>query len=323
MSQATSDLQSSIQVLTLTTGLYLVSVTSATPRRSGDDAELVLPAIHVGPGPGVSSQQIEMMTGPRNNGSWLCETRDMVVVRVSKGPANLLLTSLRTADMPNMDVEVRRLDAKQAGATPNLKPTGEPIGAGSSPLSPSGPSDAEASAGAPVSSRIDLHLQNRGDASFIDSLWAGELGERLAIEAFAIHALEHVRPEQTEYKAWMENGAETEWIAGGKGCGTWGQGLALTGFAVRLKGRAVAHLNCEYRGAFSSGRIVGPVKNGAPCLGADGDRLEAIQVLVGEPQRESERQHTKVSEIEPATLSRSEEARKVGPRFSVFRDAAN
>src|SRR5580700_392141 len=102
MSQSTSDLQSSTQVLTLTTGLYLVSVTSATPRRLGDDAELVLPAIHVGPGPGVSSQQIEMMTGPRNNGSWLCEIRDMVVVRVSKGPANLLLTSLRTADMPNM-----------------------------------------------------------------------------------------------------------------------------------------------------------------------------------------------------------------------------
>ncbi len=322
MSETSDGLQSSAQVLTLTRGLYLVSVTSATPRKLGDDAELILPAIHVGPGPGASSQQIELMTGPRNSGHWLCEARDTVIVKVSKGPAHLLLTSLRTEDMPNMEVEVRRLDAKREDS-PAVRAPPPAAAALDEPLRPAvlAPGARNGEGGA-VRSRIDLHLQNRGDVSFTDSFWAGELGERLAIEAFSIHALERVETDQFEYRASMENGLETDWVTGGVSCGSRGQGVALTGFAVRLKARGAGDLDCEYRGAFSSGKIVGPVRNGAPCHGDEGDRLEAIQVLMVERPFEDDRAAPGVPRGAVAVQASAEEGPKLGPRFSVFRDAA-
>jgi hypothetical protein len=322
MNEPSNGLQSTAQVLTLTRGLYLVSVTSATPRKLGDDAELILPAIHVGPGPGVSSQQIELMTGPRNTGHWLCEARDTVIVKVSKGPAHLLLTSLRTEDMPNMEVEVRRLDARREDSPAlQVRPPAAPVLDGSSHpafLTPA----ARNGEGVAVRSRIDLHLQNRGDVSFTDSFWAGELGERLAIEAFSIHALERVETDQFEYRASMENGLETDWVAGGDSCGSRGQGVALTGFAVRLKARGAGDLDCEYRGAFSSGKIVGPVRNGASCHGEEGDRLEAIQVLMVERQAEDEHPTAPRALIGADVAHAAAEAPRLGPRFSVFRDAA-
>ncbi|HEV2362724.1 MAG TPA: hypothetical protein VGS12_00850 [Caulobacteraceae bacterium] len=307
MDQPSTGLQSTVQVLTLTRGLYLVSVTSAAPRKIGDDAELVLPAIHVGPGPG-ATQQIELMTGPRNNSPWLCEPRDMVIVKVTKGPANLLLTSLRGQDMPNMEVEVQRLEPRGRAAVDVAAAAPAPATAPAPPRAAA----PEASGDAPV--RIDLHLQNRGDVSFTDAFWAGELGERLAIEAFAITPLERVAAEDIEYKALMENGVETEWASGGEGCGSRGQGVALIGFAVRLKGAAAGAFDCEYRGSFSSGKIVGPVRNGAPCHADDNSKLEAIQLQISERAAQ-----LPLPRRTPAA-ARASENKPVGPRFSVFRD---
>ncbi|HEV2363647.1 MAG TPA: hypothetical protein VGS12_05540 [Caulobacteraceae bacterium] len=321
MSEAAPGLLSSVQVLTLTRGLYLVSVTSATPRRLGDDAELILPAIHVGPAPGASAQQIELMTGPQNNGHWLCEMRDMLVVKVSKGPANLLLTSVRTEQAPDMQIGVQRLDGRKnasAATSPPAPMSPEP----GWPAAPSFAAAAPEGSAAAARSHIDLHLQNRGEVSFTDTIWAGELGEGTAIESFVIRALERARPDQIEYKGLTEAGEETDWIDAGSPCGSRGKGEALTGFAVRLKESANAGLECEYRGAFSSGKTIGPVRDGALCRGDDGDRLQAIQVQVTSRRPPASEAGSAI--IGPVLPLHARPARRppIGPRFSVFREIA-
>ena len=84
---------------------------------------------------------------------------------------------------------------------------------------------------------------------------------------------------------------------------------------------------CEYRGSFSSGRIVGPVRNGALCRSEPGDRLEAIQLfIVPRSATDSPGAPTSVNGLPPTDEARAVETRAppstrpTGPRFSVFRD---
>jgi hypothetical protein len=80
---------------------------------------------------------------------------------------------------------------------------------------------------------------------------------------------------------------------------------------------------CEYRGAFRSGKSVGPVTNGALCkaLGAD-DYHEGIQLTVvrrrASPKIASA--ETTPAEVMEAATAR---ARRIGPKFSIFRENAH
>jgi hypothetical protein len=335
MDQNNGALTASAQNLTLNKGLYLISIKSASPRRVGDDAEFYIPAIHVGPAPGAPAGQMEILSGPRNNGHWLFEDRDMVVVKISSGPANVLLMTLRADSMPNLEVAVQRIDGKSnsasvqpAAAQPAAAAIGLPAPAPADPArglvptasTPPRPPMRDAQGRTPLRTEIKLHIQLRGDVKYVDNFWAGALGERLAIEAFNITPLEGLQPDQIEYKALTESGVETGWISGGGDCGSRGHGLALNGFAVRLKSGQTASYDCEYRGSFSSGKIVGPSKNGAPCRGEPGDKLEAIQLLIVERSANEALTGVTPPPPRPAIEAPAVESRPPGPRFSVFRE---
>jgi hypothetical protein len=167
-----------------------------------------------------------------------------------------------------------------------------------------------------LSVRLDMHIQRKGDVSYTNTFWSGALGERCAVEGFAIQPLADLRADQIEYSAVAENGQETGWITGGMLCGSRGLGLALSGFSIRIRPEAQARFQCEYRGAFASGRILGPSRNGAPCKAEAGDRLEAIQLFI------LPRDLTDVSAEQPAPAVPAPPPRVIGPRFSVFRETA-
>jgi GT2 family glycosyltransferase/glycosyltransferase involved in cell wall biosynthesis len=335
-------LTASVEVLTLTKGLYLFRVRSTVPTRIGEEAELTLPAIHVGSGPGSPDDEIEIMTGPRTKGTWLCEPRDMLVLKVAKGPATILLTSLRTAGLSPLDVEVQRLDnlsvtpplglpipepfrreAAPSSAPPALPviPTRSPISG--APANGQG-ANGQGANGQGVPLKIVAHIQNRGDVPFVDAAWAGFVGEHLWIESFAITPLGLIAPDEIEYKGLTATGVETPWVGGGASCGTRGVGVPLIGFSVRLKPKGgVARFDCEYTGAFLSGKILGPFRNGAPCRSsAPDDALEGIRLTLVERADSAERP----SASEPADFETPEGEAKarppIGPRFSIFREAA-
>jgi hypothetical protein len=113
--------------------------------------------------------------------------------------------------------------------------------------------------------------------------WVGDHGAGEGIEAFGIRPLEALAAADIEYKGLGTNGRETPWVSDARLCDGDGEGLALTGFAVRLAPHLRDRFDVVYEGAFIEGGVVGPIQNGAPCAAeAAGDRLEAIRVRLVE-----------------------------------------
>ena len=312
-------LTASVRPLTVPEGLYLFYVRVATPTRSPQAENLMLPALHVGLGPGITSNRAEFIPGPRANGTWLYEPGSILIARISDGPATLLLTSVQASEGPALDVEIERLDVRSpAGREASRVPPQRPPAANLIPKPTATPLSAEVTNPdtTPVISGLRLqivtHVRNRGDLSFAGGAWAGRVEKGMWIESFSIAPLDVISASDIEYKGLTSNGFETPWVAGREACGTRGRGIPLIGFAVRLKPTGVsARYDCEYSGYFQSGVIIGPVKNGAPCRSTTpGDPLEGIQLRIVERQSAF------------ANIDVPHEHRTTGPHFSKLREEA-
>jgi hypothetical protein len=281
--EAGGRITATVEPLTLAAGLYLFSVRGgAAPTQVGG---LLLPAMQVGAGPGMPENGVEIMPGPGMSGSWLCNPGDRLVAKVTNAAAPVLLTSIRTADMTPLLIAVENLDARKDDSA-GTRPTAQAIAPAVQPQLPEAP-PALAPETPDIPLQIVAHVQNRGDVPFINASWAGFAGQRLAIEGFSLSPLRKIAASEVEYKALSATRSETPWVNGGALCGTRGKGLPLVGFCIRVKPQADGkRYDCEYSGTFASGKVVGPVRNGAPCWStAPGDFLEALQVkIVERPQ---------------------------------------
>ena len=130
-----------------------------------------------------------------------------------------------------------------------------------------------------VGAEIVLHIEREGDCSYREAGWAGKPGERRYIEAFGIRPLEAFAAADIEYKAFGPNGRQTPWVSNGALCGTRDHNLPLTGFAIRLAPHLRDRFEVVYEGAYVEGGVIGPSRNGEPCLPAIlDDRLEAMLI---------------------------------------------
>jgi hypothetical protein len=345
MPEPSIGLTASVQLLTLNKGLYSFSVQQAAPSRINDDHDLILPAVQVAVAPGIDSGQVEFMTGLRREGAWLIDSADILIAKIKVAGTQVLVTSYSARGSAPLSIHVERIDVRRPATAGAALPTTTPLAALSS-SSPIAGLDAPGSAAVAalrdrsddlvtggearfaedgrriVRTQITAHISMRGDVSFVDETWAGVMGERLPIEAFSIRPLELLSADDIEYKALTEKGVETPWISSGQFCGTRQMNLWLSGFAVRLKGKAAKAFDCSYRGSFRSGAIIGPLTNGAPLRSAAlDDVLQAIQVTItetGPSQVEAPR-----TPLPPPAATEPEAAiaaRPIGPRFSVFRE---
>ncbi len=130
-----------------------------------------------------------------------------------------------------------------------------------------------------IQTEIVLHMERLGDQRFPGQGWIGNRGKKLRIEAFSIRPIETLVARDIEFKALGPQGRQTPWVTDAKLCGTRGQGLPLTGFAVRLASHISDRFDVVYQGAFFESGVVGPNRNGEPCVPpiAD-DPLEAINL---------------------------------------------
>jgi hypothetical protein len=132
-----------------------------------------------------------------------------------------------------------------------------------------------------IRTEIVLHMERIGDQRFAGQGWVGNRGRKLRIEAFSIRPTERLAASDIEFKGLGPNGRETPWVTDAKLCGTRGQHLPLTGFAVRLAPHVGDRFDVLYKGAFFESGIAGPHRNGALCISAIADDpLEAINVRV-------------------------------------------
>jgi hypothetical protein len=263
------------QPLTVGPGLYLFRVRSGAPTTSAGRTDIPLPAVNLTVVPDGSPGNVEFMSAPNGSGTWLRNPSDMVVARVADGVATLLLTSLRNPGGPLLSIEVERLGKQEIPAEPDAAITEASVAGLSTPID-------EPLSSPGLRAELCLHIQRRGDRVFTTPAWAGFRGERIWIESFSINPLEIISVDQIEYKGLTATGYETPWLSKGTLCGTRGKSMPLLGFAVRLKPQSGGQLfDCEYTGAFLSGAVVGPCRNGAPCVSAQSDDpLEAMQLRI-------------------------------------------
>ena len=132
-----------------------------------------------------------------------------------------------------------------------------------------------------IETEIILHIEQLGDCRSAGGGWVGNREKRLRVEAFSIRPVETLRSRDIEYKALGPGRRQTPWVTDAKLCGTRGQSLPLTGFAVRLAGAALERFDVIYEGAFFESGTIGPHRNGELCTPpiAD-DPLEAISVRI-------------------------------------------
>ena len=274
-------LSASVQVLPLPPGLYLFSVKSASPPPVSG-YQISLPALHVGLGPGVRSDQVEFIAGPSTHGAWLFSAGDLLVTKINGTGATLILNSVRAPGGEVLSIGVEKLEGRaDILASPAVLASASKVPAlasseGAKPLFKSEGDDL------PLSVAIGAHLRKRGDMTFANVPWAGRVATGLWIESFSVKPLEHFAPGDIEYKGLTGSGFETPWMSDAKMCGTKGMATPLVGFAIRLRpSPAAAAYDCEYSGYFQSGTTVGPLRNGAPCRSnVANDSLEGIQVRI-------------------------------------------
>lgn len=310
---------STVEIITLNKGVFVFTVKNAAPTRTGDDGGLYLPAVHVGLGPGVPPENVEIMPGIRNAAGWLYERMDVLILKVNVSGSHLVITSLRGQGMAPLNLNVERMDdgrdrAALSGppATPKLPPP--------NPKPSAIPNQMVADPGrSRVRVQVQLKLARERTVSSTDLGWVGAIGEQLAIEGLAILPLEAISADRLQYKALAADGYETPWTSGGATCSAIGTGAPLIGFAIRLVNGAETMFDVLYRGAFRSGVIVGPVANGAPCQlkGKEQAVLDAIELIIvskGQPQQP----------VQPPAMANAPEqpqaVRALGPKFSIFRD---
>jgi hypothetical protein len=251
-------------IVRLEEGLYALDI-SATPglpsRRSG----VALPAIHLSAPPAGRNASVEIIGASGEAAAWIGHDGGTVVVKSPPGGGNLWVTAYGFPDdvvVPPV-VEPRRLDRPRSNS--RVPPSLDVV-----VIEPD-----------EIRTEIVLHMERLGDRRFSGEGWIGNRGRKLRIEAFSIRPTDTLAAGDIEIKGLGPSGRETPWVSDGKLCGTRGQHLPLTGFAVRLAPHVDDRFDVLYEGAFFESGVAGPYRNGALCIPAIADDpLEAINVRV-------------------------------------------
>ena len=250
-------------VIRLEPGLYALEI-AGTPDLPGRISNRALPVIQVSAPPGGQAGCVEIIGASGDAAQWIGHGGGTVVVKSPPGGGSVWVTAFGDPDdAPTPPwVEPHPIDRWSSnGAAP------EPLGVITEPEE--------------IRTDIVLHVERLGDRRFAGQGWVGNRGRKLRIEAFSIRPIEGLAANDIEVKGLGPHGRETPWVGGARLCGTRGQRLPLTGFAVRLSPHLGHRFDVAYEGAFFESGIVGPFRNGELCIPplAD-DPLEAINVRV-------------------------------------------
>lgn len=256
-----------VRMLKLDEGLYALRV-GRIDGSPGDISGMTVPIAHVSAPFAEDGNGVEIVASFPRRGPWIEQEGGTVILRSPIDGGYLIVTVYGQPDQPATApaLDLRRLDRAGEGAVAAL-----------------GDEDDSPDTGEPrdLPTEILLHIEGAGDRLFPGRGWVGALGRKLRIEAFSIRPLERLSPSDIEFKGFLPNGTETQWVHGGILCGTRGRGLPLTGFAVRVAPQLADRFEVMYQGSFFSSGISGVHRNGEPCRASTGnDPLEAVNIRV-------------------------------------------
>lgn len=307
-------LMSTAEFLTLARGLYHFSVMStgeSTARKTP-----LLPALQIVTAPGQARNSVDYVSAPGSEHQWLRSDKDSVILKVNDDSVKVVVMSLTAPGLAPLHIDVRKLDGEH-GATAfaqEAAPSPASIVPGQPPVAP-----ADATL---LRAQIVAHVEYAGDVIGMDQTWVGTPDATRAIECLTITPMTGISPSVIEIKTLSATGAETPWTDQGRPCGSRGKATPLLGFAIRQKPDAAARFTCAYSGRFASGRIVGPVADGALCVSPlANDRLVGVWLHIVDHAAQPARIAMNIDTIR-GDLRTLGNAVPSGPRFSPFREHA-
>lgn len=314
MPEAGNALMSTAEFLTLARGLYHFSVMPTGQRAAGGVP--MLPALQILGAPGQNSKDIEVVSAPGAEQQWLRSGEDSLILKVNSDSAKVVVMSLTAAGLTPLHIDVRKLDGEQGAyafaEAHSLAPQAHAV-AGQPPVA--------APDASLLRAQIVAHVECVGDVIGMDQAWVGAADASRAIECLTITPMTNIAPAMIEYKVLSATGAETPWTDQGRPCGSRGRATPLLGVAIRQKHDAARRFVCEYTARFASGRVVGPLHDGAMCVSPlANDRLVGLWMHIVD--------HVAPKSFVPqqgAQAHRQEapaRAQALGPRFSAFREVS-
>lgn len=272
----TNTLPVATSVVRLDPGLYAVEITAEPTAEDGGTPRP--PLVWLAQAPSGPGPRLDLLTVGGSGDQWLDDTDKIVAVRSPASGSILMATAFGSPDRPPVSpsIIVRPL----AEAAPQIQVRAAPPAmAQARPATPAPMPVIRA----PAEIRIEVtaHIERVGDRAFPGSTWVGTPGAQQRVEGFSIRPLQELQPSEIEYKALHPGGVETEWLPGPQFCGTRGQSLPITGFAIRIAPHVQDQFSVIYQAAFFRSGITEPRRNGAPCLPRlHGDALEAINIRI-------------------------------------------
>jgi hypothetical protein len=259
-----SELKASAHLMSLDTGLFCVFQANGTPAAN---AQSGLPGVRITLPPGADGHSDAVSISTFQADGWISGQDSAALVRVSKGPAQVLVTVYQApAASPD---SAPRLQVMRLGGDPP---------AARLPASAARPGQANAVSADDAD--VVAHVQRTGDVPAKFGEWVGTRGSQLWIEGFGLTPRDGIKPADIEYQAVLGRGWLSPWIEGGKFCGSRGMALPLLGLKVRLKGAAAKTHECSYAATFVDGASVGPVPAGETCEAESLAAMESFQVTI-------------------------------------------
>jgi hypothetical protein len=282
------ELKVTAHLMSFDAGIYCIFNPPGSP---APDPATGLPGVRVSlpPGPAFHPEAITISTF-RDDG-WLGGWNGAALIRVARGPAQLLVTIYQLPNHVGDAPKLQILRLAEGGAPPAQAarvPAPAPVQAAAAPApapvaAPALPQNTPAGGTATVDSgaaEIVAHVQTRGDVTAALGGWMGTPGSKHWIEGFSIAPRAQVRPEDIEYQAVLGRGWLSPWAEGGQFCGSRGMSLPILGLRVRLKGEPAERFDCVLTASFVDGTKIGPLDNGEPAQAESLAPLEAFQIVL-------------------------------------------
>lgn len=275
-----AELKVSGHLMTLEAGLFCILQSPlGAPPADGSG----LPGVRISAAPGSAGRPEGVAITTFRADGWLAGPEDAALVRVSAGPAQILVTIYQSPahgaeQAPRLQVLRLTPEPGQAVA-PGAPPVPVPVPVtvpvtGAVPVTGS----VAVASGAGAAPELVAHIARAGDVTARIGEWVGVPGSKQWIEGFGLLPRDGVAPGDIEYQAVLGQGWLSPWVEGGTFCGSRGMALPLLGLRVRLRGAAAAAFECRYSATFVDGSSAGPATAGEACEADSLAPLEAFQV---------------------------------------------
>ncbi|MEJ0044977.1 MAG: hypothetical protein WDN04_01610, partial [Rhodospirillales bacterium] len=253
--------------MTFDAGIYCIFNPPGSPV---PDPMTGLPGVRVSLPPGAASHPEAVTISTFRDDGWLGGWNGAALVRVARGPAQLLVTIYQLpnhpADAPKLQIirltEGHALPAQPGraatraapqGALPAAPAAGIPAAAPQAQSSPSGGAAADT-----ANAEIVAHIQTRGDVIAQLADWVGTRAASIGSRALRCRRSRRWGPMTSSYQAVLGRGWLSPWAEGGQFCGSRGMSLPILGLRVRLRGEAADRFDCAVAATFVDGNRIRP-----------------------------------------------------------------